>query len=171
GTPSTPATAHSTCGHNADGAEWTYTTPRVTMLIGASLCRVSPSPTSSTGRTNCIGGYIMPHPPHYHQSPGALVVSGHRSAGRGGRPAVAVEAAPALASQQPRLDHPQQERRRVVQRLLELLIHRLRDRLDGVQADQVGQLQRSHWMCAPQHHAVVDVLGRGEPGVQHPYRG
>src|SRR5699024_400178 len=28
GTPTTPATAHSTCGHSAAGAEWTYKTPR-----------------------------------------------------------------------------------------------------------------------------------------------
>src|SRR3954447_5025754 len=28
GTPRTPATAHSTCGHSAGGEEWTYRTPR-----------------------------------------------------------------------------------------------------------------------------------------------
>jgi hypothetical protein len=31
-----PPAAHSTCGHSADGAEWTYKTPRVEMLTGSS---------------------------------------------------------------------------------------------------------------------------------------
>jgi hypothetical protein len=32
--PRTPPTAHSTCGHNADGAEWTYRMPLVAEPFG-----------------------------------------------------------------------------------------------------------------------------------------
>src|SRR4029079_16116230 len=36
--PSTPPTAHSTCGHRADGAEWTYMTPRVAERVTVTSC-------------------------------------------------------------------------------------------------------------------------------------
>src|SRR5688500_3641374 len=39
GTPRTPPTAHSTCGHNADGAEWTYRMPRVPGPFGRVAVR------------------------------------------------------------------------------------------------------------------------------------
>src|SRR4029453_3454436 len=32
GMPNTPPTAHSMCGHTADGAEWMYKTPRVLLM-------------------------------------------------------------------------------------------------------------------------------------------
>ncbi|GAA1806963.1 hypothetical protein GCM10009795_060190 [Nocardioides hankookensis] len=31
--PRTPLTAHSMCGHSADGAEWTYRTPLVAVRV------------------------------------------------------------------------------------------------------------------------------------------
>src|SRR5699024_8911343 len=52
GTPSTPPTAHSTCGHSAPGAEWTYSTPRVLLIVPPRLEMCLPRQTSSH-RNNC----------------------------------------------------------------------------------------------------------------------
>ena len=41
----------------------------------------------------------------------------------------------------------------------------------GVQADQVGQRERAHRVRAAGDHRGVDVLGGGEPGLDHPDRG
>src|SRR5215217_1588565 len=38
GIPKTPPTAHSICGHSADGAEWMYKTPRVVLMTRSSKC-------------------------------------------------------------------------------------------------------------------------------------
>ena len=50
-------------------------------------------------------------------------------------------------------------------------VHRLGDGRDGVQADQVGQLERPHRVGAAQLHAVVDVLAGRDAGLEHPDRG
>src|SRR6266516_625957 len=76
GTPRTPAVAHSTCGHSAGGAEWTYKTPRTD--TGPPGCgRGSPSPTTSdpleeipqTAVTRALGR-SRPDPHQYRQAPG-----------------------------------------------------------------------------------------------------
>ena len=76
-----------------------------------------------------------------------------------------------LAAEQAGVDHPLQQRRGGVQRLLELLVQRLGDRLGGVQADQVGQRERALRVGGAEHQAAVDVLGGGEAGLEHPDRG
>ena len=39
--PSTPPTAHSMCGHSADGAEWTYRIPRVALRVAVRAVTVT----------------------------------------------------------------------------------------------------------------------------------
>ena len=57
-----------------------------------------------------------------------------------------------------------------VERLLELLVQALGDGQRGVEADQVGEVQRSHRVVAALDHAGVDVVGGGEPRLHHPDR-
>ena len=78
---------------------------------------------------------------------------------------------PLLRPSRPGLDHPQQQRRRGVERLLELLVHRDGDGGGGVQADEVGERERSHRVVGAADHRGVDVLGRGHAGLDHPDRG
>ncbi len=83
---------------------------------------------------------------------------------------VLVEPAAGLAAEQTGFDHPRQQRRRGVQRFLELLVQALGDGERRVEADQVGQVQRAHRVAAALDHAGVDVFGRGEPRLHHPDR-
>ena len=48
-----------------------------------------------------------------------------------------------------------------------LAVHRLEDLVRRVQADQVEQRQRSHWVAAPEAHRGVDVLARGVVALEH----
>ncbi|GAA2143507.1 hypothetical protein GCM10009844_15960 [Nocardioides koreensis] len=41
GVPRTPPTAHSMCGHSADGAEWTYRTPLVAVRVAVRAVTVT----------------------------------------------------------------------------------------------------------------------------------
>src|SRR5581483_9496295 len=66
---------------------------------------------------------------------------------------VVVEAAADLAAQQPGLDHAGQQRGRSVERLLELLVERLRHGDGGVEPDEVGQGQRPHGVAEALDHA------------------
>ena len=84
---------------------------------------------------------------------------------------VVEEPAPALAAEQPGLDHAREQRRRRVERLLELGVHRVGDRLDGVEPDHVGERQRPHRVRAALDHAGVDVVGRREARLEHADRG
>ena len=84
-----------------------------------------------------------------------------------GSVAVAVEPAARLAAEEAGIDHPRQQRRRGVQRLLELLVERDGDRHRGVEADQVGEGEGPIGMGAPLDHAGVDVGGGGEARLQH----
>src|SRR5690606_9822070 len=54
-TPRTPAAAHSTCGHNADVAAWTYRTPRV---VTGSSCAVRGTPSPAASEPTMIGSVI-----------------------------------------------------------------------------------------------------------------
>src|SRR5215207_5069264 len=84
---------------------------------------------------------------------------------------VIVEAAPALASEEARLDHPVQQRRRDGGGIAELVVERLGHREQRVEPDQVAQRERSHRVRAALDHPLVDVLLGGEAGLVHPDRG
>ena len=47
------------------------------------------------------------------------------------------------------------------------VVHRVGDRLDGVEADHVGEGERAHRVRAALDHAGVDVVGRREPRLEH----
>ena len=73
---------------------------------------------------------------------------------------VGVETAARLATEQAGVDHPREQRRGGVERLLELLVERLGDRLGGVEADQVGERERALRVGGAQDQAAVDVARR-----------
>ena len=52
-------------------------------------------------------------------------------------------------------------------RLLELLVERVGHGECGVEADEVGQGERSHGMRTADDHSGVDVLGAGKARLQH----
>src|SRR6476660_6002518 len=81
---------------------------------------------------------------------------------------VLVEALAGLLAELACLDHPQQERRRAVVRLLEFLKHLVCDQFQRVQPDEVRQPQRSHRMRQAGDHRLVDTLDRRETGFHHP---
>src|SRR5687767_9998981 len=84
-----------------------------------------------------------------------------------GRPAVAslaifVEPPSGLAAEQTGFDHARQHGRRSVERFLEFLVEALGDGERGVEADEVGEVERPHRVVAALDHAGVDVLGTRE---------
>src|SRR5690349_17830181 len=81
--------------------------------------------------------------------------AGNRGAGSA---VVRVEAAAGLAAEQPGVDHPAEEGRRRIQRLLELLVERVGDGLGGVEADEVGEGERTLRVRGAVDEAGVDVL-------------
>src|SRR5919202_1990179 len=81
--------------------------------------------------------------------------------GRSG-PVVRVEAPSRLSTEQARLAHPDEEGWGGEERLLELLVQRVGDGGNRVQADEVAQGERAHGVVAPVDHALVDVLRGGE---------
>src|SRR6478735_8796195 len=83
---------------------------------------------------------------------------------------VAVETAAGLAAEQPGVDHPAEEGRRRIQRLLELLVERLGDGLGGVEPDEVREGERSLRVRGAADEAGVDVVGGGEAGLEHANR-
>ena len=86
--------------------------------------------------------------------------------GRVGR-LVGVEAAARLATQQAGGDVLLEDRRRRVQAVAALLVHRVEDLVGGVEADQVEQRQRAHRVAAAEAHGGVDVLARGVLALVH----
>src|SRR5690349_8764688 len=54
-TPRVPEIAHSTCGHTADGDEWTYTTPWVLPLLLTAEPPLLDEGTSSPTPSRCGG--------------------------------------------------------------------------------------------------------------------
>ena len=69
---------------------------------------------------------------------------------------------PRLAPEKACFDHAREQRRRGVERLLELRVQAVGDRHRRVQADEVGQVEWAHGVVAAFDHARVDVLGGGE---------
>ena len=72
-----------------------------------------------------------------------------------------VEALAGLAAQQAGTHHLAQQGVRTVLRVAELLVEHLHDGEVDVVADEVGQRQGAHRVVGAEHHALVDVLGRG----------
>ena len=83
------------------------------------------------------------------------------------RALVAVEAAAGLAPEHAGGDHLLEDRRRGVQAVAALAVHRLEDLVGGVEADQVEQRQRTHRVAAAVAHRGVDVLARGVAVLVH----
>src|ERR1044071_7895931 len=79
---------------------------------------------------------------------------------------VLVEPAGALLAQPAGGDVLAQQRARPVLVVAELAVQHLGDRQAGVEADQVGQLERAHRMVEPEADAGVDVGGRAEALVE-----
>ena len=80
---------------------------------------------------------------------------------------VGVEAAAGLAAEHARGDHLLEDRRRRVQPVAALAVHRLEDLVRRVEADQVEQRQRAHRVAAAEAHRGVDVLARGVAALVH----
>lgn len=80
---------------------------------------------------------------------------------------VLVEPDAALLTETARFHHPQQQRRRGVQRLLVLVVHRIGDELQRVEADEIRQPQRTHRVRQARDNRLVDVFDCGETGFGH----
>ena len=80
---------------------------------------------------------------------------------------VGVEAAAGLPAEQARGDHLLEDRRRRVQAVAALLVHRVEDLVRRVETDQVEQRQRAHRVAAAVAHRRVDVLAGGVVGLVH----
>lgn len=83
---------------------------------------------------------------------------------------VGVEAAAGLAPEQARGDVLLEDRRRRVEAVAALLVHRVEDLVRGVESDQVEQGKRTHRVAATQPHRGIDVLTRGVLGLVHGHR-
>ena len=73
---------------------------------------------------------------------------------------VGVEAATGLAAEEAGGDQLLEDRRRRVEPVAALLVHRVEDLVRRVEADQVEQRQRAHRVAAAEAHRGVDVLAR-----------
>ncbi len=94
---------------------------------------------------------------------GEVVGDGDRAV----RAVVGVEAAAGLAAEHAGGDQLLEDRRRRVQPVAALAVHRLEDLVGRVEADQVEQLERAHRVAAAEPHRRVDVLARGELALEH----
>src|SRR5215468_304581 len=74
-------------------------------------------------------------------------------------PLVDVEATPGLLPQPAGVHVLAQQRARTVLGVAEAAVHHLGDEQNGVEADEVRELQRSHGLVGPELHRGVDVLG------------
>ena len=83
------------------------------------------------------------------------------------RALVGVEAPAGLAAEQPGGDHLLEDRRRGVQPVAALAVHRVEDLVRRVEPDQVEQGQRTHRVAAAEAHRGVDVLARGVAVLVH----
>ena len=88
------------------------------------------------------------------------------TAGLSGR-LVGVEAAARLAAEQSGGHHLLEDRRRRVQPVAALLVHRVEDLVGRVEADQVEQRERAHRVAAAEPHRGVDVLAGGVLALEH----
>ena len=80
---------------------------------------------------------------------------------------VGVEAAAGLAAEQAGGDVLLEQRRRRVQPVAALLVHRVEDLVRRVEADQVEQRERAHRVAAAEAHRGVDVLAGGVAALVH----
>ena len=80
---------------------------------------------------------------------------------------VGVEAAAGLAAEQAGGDVLLEDRRRRVQPVAALLVHRVEDLVRRVEPDQVEQRQRAHRVAAAEPHRGVDVLAAGVLALVH----
>src|SRR5262245_45223187 len=72
--------------------------------------------------------------------------------------AIIVEAALGLAAQPARLDVFNQQRAWSIFRIGQPLVQYLHDGQAGVEADEIGKLERAHWMVRAEPHRGVDCL-------------
>ena len=120
---------------------------------------IVPVPTTPTVE---IGRWSLPSSPGRRR--GQRVGDDLGRAGGG----VGVEAAPALPAEQPGGDHLLEDRRRRVQLVARLLVHRVEDLVGRVEADEVHQRERAHRVAAAEAHGRVEVLAPGVVGLEHP---
>src|SRR5216683_7377361 len=71
---------------------------------------------------------------------------------------IVVEAALDLAADPTGFDVLDQERARPIFRIGQALVQHLHHRQAGIEADEVGELERAHRMVGPELHAGVDRL-------------
>src|SRR5438034_6636530 len=83
---------------------------------------------------------------------------------------VGVEAAPGLLAEAAGLDELDEDRRRRELVLPEPLVKHAHDPEADVEADEVGQLERTHRMVESDPGARVDVVGRPEALLVGPHR-
>src|SRR5258706_5838130 len=77
-------------------------------------------------------------------------------------PLAFVETASRFAAEPTCCDILPQKRRRAVLVVAELVVQHFRDRQAGVEADEVGQLERPHRVVETELDALIDVLDRAE---------
>src|SRR5580658_5138274 len=71
---------------------------------------------------------------------------------------VVIEPLPVLAAEAAREHHPFEQGRRSHHRILELVVHDLRDIIRRIQSHEIEQFQGPHRIAAAQLHAFVDVF-------------
>ena len=92
-----------------------------------------------------------------------------RVLGTVGRGGIVVVAAPGLAAEPARGDHPRLDRVRLPARLVEALLPEGGGDVEvDVDPDQVGELERAHPESAPEAADAVDLLVIGDPGAEQP---
>src|SRR5436190_15308157 len=77
-----------------------------------------------------------------------------------------VEASPRLSSQPSRVHHLHEQRTRPVFGIAEALLQHAQDGETNVEADEVGERERTHRMIHAELHHAVDRLTRGDAFVQ-----
>src|SRR5258705_12922394 len=78
---------------------------------------------------------------------------------------VIVKALPRFPAMHAREDHALEQRRRRVPGLAVLLEHDLGDVVRRVEANEIEQRERAHWIAAAEHHRLMDVGDVPCPGV------
>src|SRR6202790_2010059 len=85
---------------------------------------------------------------------------------RAARRGIFVEAAAGFASQPTRIDVLAQERTRTILRILEAVVEHLENREQRIEADEIGEFERSHRMVHAQLHHRVDRFARADPSIR-----
>src|SRR5687767_910782 len=119
----------------------------------------SNSPSSATPESTSSFWWQRPQ---YSCSSGLWVPQTWQNIGYGILRRVLVEAPPRLPAQPAGVHHLDQQRTGAVLGIAEALLEDAHDVEAHVEADQVGQRQRSHRMAHPQLHHLVDRLGAAD---------